>query len=71
MSFLTDFERKSSTWEKLVAHYTPLLAKHRARLENPNIEERERVKLCWQIDTIKNLLALGEQDKKDVAGAGQ
>lgn len=71
MSFLTDFERKSSTWEKLVAYYTPLLAKHRARLENPNIEERERVKLCWQIDTIKNLLALGEQDKKDVAGAGQ
>jgi hypothetical protein len=71
MSFLTDFERKSSVWEKLVAHYSEKLAKARQRLENPDIDERERIKLCWQIDTIKSLLALGEQDSKDVAGAGR
>lgn len=71
MSFFTDHERKSSTWEKLQAHYKPLLAKHRARLENPSIDDRERVALCWKIDMIKGLLALGEQDNKDVAGAGQ
>lgn len=65
---LTQFDTQSPTWTKLLAHYTPLLAKHRARIENPGIEERERIALAWQIATIKDLIALGEV--KNVAGAG-
>lgn len=67
---LTPFECQSETWQKLMRHYKPLLAKYRARLESPSTEERERVALCWKIDTIKQLIALGEPDEKNVTGAG-
>lgn len=67
---LTPFECQGETWQKLMGHYKPLLAKYRTRLEVPDIDERERIALCWQIDTIKKLIALGEPDGKNVAGAG-
>lgn len=63
-------ECQSETWQKLMKHYKPMLAEKRSRLEVPNIQESERVALCWQIDTIKKLIALGEPDVKNVTGAG-
>lgn len=68
---LTSHECQTEVWQKLMTHYKPMLAKHRRRLELPEIEERERVALCWQIQTIKQLIALGEPDEKNVAGAGE
>lgn len=61
---------QTQCWERLRKHYEQQLVKWRARLENPNIEERERIALCWQIDTAKNLLALEVEARKNVAGAG-
>lgn len=71
MSKLTKYEVQSEVWQKLMAHYKPLLAKHRNRLEVPNIEERERVALCWQIHAIKQLIAMGEPDEKNVTAASE
>lgn len=67
---LTKHECQSETWQKLMAHYKPILARHRQRLEVPDIPESERNALCWQIDAIKKLISLGEPDAKNVAGAG-
>lgn len=62
-------ETGTPLWNKLVEYYTPLLAKYRARLENPLLPEAERVALCWQIKSIKEFLALGEPDVKKGDGA--
>lgn len=70
-AILTKHECQSEVWQKLMKHYKPLLAKHRARLEVPDIPESERIALCWQIQTIKQLIALGESEQKNVAGAGE
>lgn len=61
---LTPFEVQSALWAKLTEHYTPTLAKHRARLENPAIDERERIGLQWQIKVLKDFLALAEPERK-------
>ena len=61
---LSPHEIATPLWNKLTEHYSPILAKHRARLENPGIEERERVALCWQIKAIKDFLALAEPERK-------
>ena len=66
---LTGLEIGSALWAKLVAHYEPMLAKYRARLENPLIPETERIALCWQIKSIKEFLALGEPELKKETGA--
>lgn len=63
---LTQHEVAQPLWSKLVDHYSPLLAKHRARLENPALPESERIALCWQIKSIKDFLALGEPEQKKV-----
>ena len=62
-------ETGTPLWLKLVDWYTPILAKYRARLENPLLPEEERVALCWQIKSIKEFLALGEPDAKKGDGA--
>lgn len=67
---LTLIDVQSQCWERLKKHYQAQLAEWRARLENPNIEERERIALCWKIDTAKNLLAMEDTARKNVAGAG-
>ena len=54
-------------WTKLVEYHQPLLAKYRARLENPQMPEAERIALCWKIAAIKEFLALGEPNKGDGA----
>lgn len=67
---LNAHEIATPLWTKLVEHYTPILSKHRARLENPALAEHERVALCWQIKVIKDFLALAEPEQKKVTGAG-
>lgn len=67
---LTHLEIGSPLWAKLVAHYEPKLVTYRARLENPNIPETERIALCWQIKSIKEFLALAEPELKKETSAG-
>lgn len=67
---LNPHEIQSTLWQKLVAHYTPVLAKHRVRLENPKIAESERIQLCWQIQAIKDLFELAEPSRKNGTDAG-
>ena len=66
---LAPHEIASPLWQKLTEHYTPLLAKHRARLENPLIQESERIALCWKIAAIKEFFDLAEADRKKVTDA--
>jgi hypothetical protein len=54
----------TSLWQKLTDHYTPLLAKARARAENIEIPAEERMKLLYQIKFIREFLALAELDTK-------
>jgi hypothetical protein len=61
---LAPHEVASPLWTKLVEYHTPLLAKARARLENPLLPEPERIALCWKIAGIKEFLALGEPELK-------
>lgn len=67
---LAPHEIATPLWQKLVEHYTPILAKYRARLENPRIDEKERIELCWRIATIKDLFELAEPARKKVGDAG-
>lgn len=64
---LTPAEAGTPLWQKLVEHYQGELAEFRRRLEEPNMEERVRVSLCWRIQMIKELIALGDPDEKERA----
>lgn len=64
---LAPHEVQSSLWTKLTEHYTPLLAKARARNENPLVPEAERLALCYQIKFYKEFLALAEEPKTEQA----
>ncbi len=66
---LAPHEVQSALWQKLVEHYTPLLEKYRARVENPRVTETERIELCWKIASIKEFFDLAQPDRKQVAGA--
>ena len=68
---LSNMDIDTACWRKLKAHCNESLTEMRARLENPRIEESERVALCWKIDTVKGFLALGDPTQKDVTGAGE
>lgn len=61
---LTPYETNTPLWAKLVEHYTPILTKYRARIENPRIAETERIELAWKIASIKDLLALAEPERE-------
>jgi hypothetical protein len=67
---LAPHETATPLWHKLSEHYKAELAKHRGRLENPSLTEKERDALCWRIHEIKNLLDLAEPDRKKVTDAG-
>lgn len=67
---LSPHEINTPLWSKLTAHYEPILAKHRARLENPKIHEAERLELCWKIAAIKELLAMAVPEQKQQTDAG-
>lgn len=60
---LTPHEINTAVWQKIDDHYKPILAKYRARIEQPRIEEKERIELAWKIAGVKELLALAELDK--------
>lgn len=61
---LSPHDISTSLWQKLYDHYTPLLTKARARAENIEISEQERMKLLYQIKFLKEFLALAELDTK-------
>jgi len=67
---LAPHEIASPLWQKLKSHTEAQLERKRSRLENPRIDERERIQLAWQIDTWKELLALGEPERKQEIDAG-
>ena len=67
---LSPHEVNQPLWSKLTSHYEPILAKHRARIENPRIKEEERIELAWRIAGIKELLALAEPEQKQQTDAG-
>ena len=60
---------ESPLWHKLKTHYDVEIAKYRARLENPRIQEVERVELCWKIEAIKRFFALAEPERGKETGA--
>ena len=64
MKLLTPHDISTSLWQKLYDYYSPLLAKARARAENIEISNEERMKLLYQIKFIKEFLALAELDNK-------
>lgn len=61
---LNPHEIASPLWTKLCEYYAPLLAKARARNENPLVPEAERISLCWQIKFMKDFLNLAVPDEK-------
>lgn len=61
---LTNMEIGSGLWNKLVDHYTPILARLRARAENPGLSEAQRIPLLHQIVFIKDLFAMAEQEEE-------
>lgn len=63
---LNNAEIAQPLWQKLEAHYTPTLAKLRARAENPELPEADRVPLLWQIRFIRDFLALAQPVEKKV-----
>ena len=63
---LTNVEISSGLWHRLVEHYTPILAKHRARAENPALSEAERIPLLHKIAFIKELFSMAEQEEPKI-----
>lgn len=61
---LTSVEISSGLWSKLVDHYTPILAKSRARAENPALIESERLILLYKIAFIKEFLEMAEPEER-------
>ena len=61
---LTPHEIALPLWNKLTEHYTPILAKYRARIENPRITEADRIELAWRIAGIKDFLNLATPEEK-------
>jgi hypothetical protein len=61
---LSPHDVSTSLWQKLHDHYAPLLAKARARAENIEIPNEERMQLLYRIKFIKEFLALAELDNK-------
>jgi hypothetical protein len=61
---LSPHDMSTSLWQKLSDHYAPLLAKARARAENIEISDKERMKLLYEIKFTKGFLALAEPDNK-------
>lgn len=61
---LTNIEISSGLWNRLVDHYTPILAKSRARAENPALSEAERIPLLYRIAFIKEFLEMAEPEER-------
>lgn len=66
---LNKAERESAAWLKVRAVAQDKLAAFRARVENPEVPEAERLGLCWRIKELKELLKLEEPEKDTDAGA--
>ena len=64
---LTQLEIASPLWQRLTDHYGVLLAKLRARIENPALSEADRMPLLHQIVHIKALLAMADPPKNEIS----
>lgn len=67
---LAPHEVAQPLWTKLVEHYTPILDKHRTRIENPDMPEKERIASVYHIKFIKEFLALATPEPKKETSAG-
>lgn len=67
---LTPHDIGTPLWQKLEDHYTPILAKLRARAENPDLTEADRLPLLHQVKFIKEFIALAEPVRGKVKDAG-
>ena len=63
---LTGVEVSSNLWQRLTDHYTPILAKARARAENPALIESERLILLYKIAFIKEFLEMAEPEERAI-----
>lgn len=63
---LTNVEISSGLWNRLVDHYTPILAKSRARAENPALSEAERIPLLYRIAFIKEFFEMAEPEERTI-----
>lgn len=61
---LQPHEVGSPLWQKLSEYYTPQLQDLRNRIENPTMDEKVRVHLCYKIQFIKDFLAMAEEPKR-------
>lgn len=61
---LSQHEASTPLWGKIEKHYSAELTRYRARIENPRIEEKERIELAWKIAVIKGLLASASEEQK-------
>lgn len=68
---LTPYDVQQPAWQQIKAHYEARLATLRAQLENPQWPADLRYPLVCRIDEIKGILAMGEPEQKNVAGAGE
>ena len=57
---LSPFDKESSTWQKLKAHYTARLQELRLKNDSPMLEG-ERDRLLGQIQEVKTLLKWDEE----------
>ena len=63
---LTSVEISSGLWSKLVDHYNPILARLRARAENPALTEADRLALLYKIAFIKEFLEMAEPEERTI-----
>lgn len=68
---LSPYDIDQPAWQIVKAHYEKRLALLRSRLENPTWPIEQRTDLIARIDEIKDLLAIGQPEQKNVAGAGE
>ena len=61
---LNSHEVGTPLWGKLSEHYEAKLAKLRAQLENPRIDESKRLELAWRISEVKAFLSLAMPDTR-------
>jgi hypothetical protein len=67
---LTQYEIAQPLWGKLVEHYTPIIDKHRLKIENPDMPEKERIASVYHIKFIKEFLALATPELRKEKSAG-
>ncbi len=68
---LDKVELASPAWQKVEAHANEQLRIHRAKVENPDLPEAERIGCAWRIRELKKLLELATQPAEPQQDAGE